>query len=53
MRPLKRGRPKTVGKHGEPRKVSLFLTAEQYRRLKARAERQGLTVSELLRQAAA
>jgi len=53
MKPSKRGRPKTVSKHGQPRKVSLLLTAEQYRRLKARAERQGLTVSELLRQAAA
>jgi hypothetical protein len=53
MKPRKQGRPKTVGKEGEPRKVSLLLTPTQFRKLQARAKREGLTVSELLRQAAA
>jgi hypothetical protein len=40
-------------KQGRPRKVSLLLTPTQFRKLQARAKREGLTVSELLRQAAA
>lgn len=47
------GRPKTVGKTGKPRKVSLVLSPEQFAKLKTRAKREGLTVSELLRKAAA
>ena len=53
MTPNKPGRPKTVGKQGAPRKVSLMFSPEQFKRLKARAKREGMTVSELLRQAAA
>ena len=53
MKKDKRGRPKTVGKSGTPRKVSLLFSPEQFKRLKARAKREGLTVSELLRQVAA
>lgn len=51
--PRQPGRPKTVSRNGTPRKVSLLFSPEQFRRLQARAKRQGLTVSELLRQAAA
>lgn len=53
MTPRKQGRPKTVGKEGAPRKVSLLLTPTQFKILQARAKRRGVTVSELLRQAAA
>lgn len=53
MKPRKQGRPKTVGKNGEPRKVSFVLTPQQFKRLQERAKREGLTVSELLRQVAA
>jgi len=53
MKPRKQGRPKTVGKNGEPRKVSFVLTPQQFKRLQERAKREGITVSELLRQAAA
>ena len=53
MKQNKPGRPKTVGKQGEPRKVSLMFSPEQFKRLQARAKREGMTVSELLRQAAA
>jgi len=50
----KPGRPRTIAREGgKPRKVSLFLTAKQYAKLKQRAEKQNTTVSELLRQAAA
>ena len=44
MKPRKQGRPKTVGKEGEPRKVSLLLTPTQFRKLQARAKREGMTV---------
>lgn len=53
MKQDNRGRPKTVGKDGKPRKVSLLFSAQQFKRLQARAKREGLTVSELLRNAAA
>jgi hypothetical protein len=53
MKPRKQGRPNTVGKTGEPRKVSLLLTPTQFKKIQARAKREGITVSELLRQAAA
>ncbi len=53
MATRKPGRPKTVGKNGTPRKVSLVLSPEQFAKLKTRAKREGLTVSELLRKAAA
>lgn len=49
----KPGRPRTVGKNGKPRKVSLLFSEQQYKQLQARAKREGLTVSELLRKAAA
>ena len=51
--PRQPGRPKTVSRNGTPRKVSLLFSPEQFKRLKARAKREGLTVSELLRQVAA
>ena len=47
------GRPKTVGRNGSPRKISVWISAAQYNKLKARAEHAGVTVSEILRQAAA
>ena len=53
MKRDKPGRPKTVGKKGAPRKVSLMFSPEQFAKLQARAKREGLTISELLRQAAA
>jgi hypothetical protein len=53
MKPRKQGRPRTVGKDGTPRKVSFVLTPQQFKRLQERAKREGLTVSELLRQVAA
>ena len=47
MKKDKRGRPKTVGKSGTPRKVSLVFSPDQFAKL------EGLTISELLRQVAA
>jgi hypothetical protein len=49
----KPGRPKTVGSVGNPRKVSVWLTDKQFTNLKKRAQRTGVSVSEILRQAAA
>ena len=53
MKQDKPGRPKTVGKAGTPRKVSLMFSPEQFAKLQKRAKREGLTISELLRQVAA
>ena len=53
MKQDKPGRPKTVGKEGTPRKVSLMFSPEQFAKLQKRAKREGLTISELLRQVAA
>jgi hypothetical protein len=53
MKKDKRGRPKTVGKSGTPRKVSLVFSPDQFAKLEKRAKREGLTISELLRQVAA
>ncbi len=53
MKQDRRGRPKTVGKSGTPRKVSLVFSPDQFAKLERRAKREGLTISELLRQAAA
>lgn len=53
MKKSKRGRPKTVGNSGQVVKVSFALTTQQLNKLKARAKREGVTVSELLRQVAA
>ena len=47
----KRGRPKTVGKTGAPRKVSLVFSPQQYKLLESRVRHENVSMSEYLRRA--